>query len=138
VIKAGCTAGTFPFQAVARRAVQARFDGGLLAQFAMGFHDVRDPVRITHPVSTLVRERVYGLALGSEDLNDHDQLRPRGASRRARIGRTTARHGRVGWSPKPSSSRTARQAPPECVRPQRPLTCPDFFPAVLPFVRYSG
>ena len=89
-----CTAGTLQFQAVARRAVQARFDGGaltsdggavllrevdrvtgVLAQFAACFRDARDPARITHPVSTLVRQRVYGLALGYEDLNDHDQLR---------------------------------------------------------------
>jgi hypothetical protein len=89
-----CTAGTLQFQAVARRAVQARFDGGaltsdggavllrevdrvtgMLAQFAACFRDARDPARITHPVATLVRQRVYGLALGYEDLNDHDQLR---------------------------------------------------------------
>ena len=89
-----CTAGTLQFQAVARRAVQARFDGGaltsdggavllrevdrvtgILARFAACFRDARDPARITHPVSTLIRQRVYGLALGYEDLNDHDQLR---------------------------------------------------------------
>ena len=89
-----CTAGTLRFQAVARRAVQARFDGGaltsdggavllrevdrvtgLLSQFAACFRDARDPARITHAVGTLVRQRVYALALGYEDLNDHDQLR---------------------------------------------------------------
>jgi len=89
-----CTVGTLRFQAVARRAVQARFDGGaltsdggavllrevdrvtgLLSQFAACFRDARDPARITHPVAALVRQRVYGLALGYEDLNDHDQLR---------------------------------------------------------------
>jgi hypothetical protein len=89
-----CTAGTLQFQAVARRAVQARFDGGaltsdggavllrevdrvtgLLSQFAACFRDARDPARLTHPVAALVRQRVYGLALGYEDLNDHDQLR---------------------------------------------------------------
>jgi hypothetical protein len=47
----------------------------MLAQFAACFRDARDPARITHPVATLVRQRVYGLALGYEDLNDHDQLR---------------------------------------------------------------
>jgi hypothetical protein len=89
-----CTVGTLRFQAVARRAVQARFDGGaltsdggavllrevdrvtgLLSQFAACFRDARDPARLTHPVAALVRQRVYGLALGYEDLNDHDQLR---------------------------------------------------------------
>ena len=89
-----CTTGTLQFQAVARRAVQARFDGGaltsdggavllrevdratgILARFVACFRDARDPARITHPVATLVRQRVYGLALGYEDLNDHDQLR---------------------------------------------------------------
>jgi hypothetical protein len=86
--------GTLRFQAVARRAVQARFDGGamtsdggavllrevdrvtgLLSQLAACFRDARDPARRTHPVAALVRQRVYGLALGYEDLNDHDQLR---------------------------------------------------------------
>ena len=89
-----CTVETLEFQAVARRAVRARFDGGaltsdggavllrevdrvtgLLAQFAACFRDARDPARITHAVDALVRQRVYGLALGYEDLNDHEQLR---------------------------------------------------------------
>ena len=89
-----CTTETLQFQAVARRTVQARFDGGaltsdggavllrevdratgILGQFAACFRDHRDPTRITHAVSALVRQRVYGLALGYEDLNDHDQLR---------------------------------------------------------------
>lgn len=48
---------------------------GILTQFAACFRDARDPVRITHSVSALVRQRVYGLALDYEDLNDHDQLR---------------------------------------------------------------
>ena len=89
-----CTVETLEFQAVARRAVSARFDGGaltsdggavllrevdrvtgLLAQFAACFRDARDPARLTHSVAALVRQRVYALALGYEDLNDHDQLR---------------------------------------------------------------
>jgi hypothetical protein len=79
---------------VAGRAVVARFDGGtltsdggalllretdratgLLARFAACFTDHRDPARVTHAVEALVRQRVYGLALGYEDLNDHDALR---------------------------------------------------------------
>lgn len=89
-----CTGNALTFQAVAGREVVARFDGGaltsdggavllrevdratnLLGQFAACFTDHRDPTRIMHPVSQLVRQRVYGLALGYEDLNDHDALR---------------------------------------------------------------
>jgi hypothetical protein len=82
------------FQGVAGREVVARFDGGaltsdggavllrevdratgLLTQFTACFTDHRDPARVTHTVASLVRQRVYGLALGYEDLNDHDALR---------------------------------------------------------------
>ena len=89
-----CTTEALRFQAVGRRAVVARFDGGaltsdggavlvreveratgMLQQFAACFHDARDPARIRHSVARLVRQRVYGLALGYEDLNDHDALR---------------------------------------------------------------
>ena len=89
-----CTTGALPFQGVAGREVVARFDGGtltsdggavllrevdratkILGQFAGCFTDHRDPTRVTHPVAALVRQRVYGLALGYEDLNDHDALR---------------------------------------------------------------
>jgi hypothetical protein len=48
---------------------------GILAQFAACFTDHRDPELIEHSVGELVAQRVYGLALGYEDLNDHDQLR---------------------------------------------------------------
>jgi len=48
---------------------------GIIAQFAACFTDHRDPIRIEHPVKALVAQRVYALALGYEDLNDHDQLR---------------------------------------------------------------
>jgi Transposase DDE domain group 1 len=82
------------FQAAQGRDVVARFDGGTLtsdggavllreverstrivAQFAACFTERRDPARIEHPVASLVAQRVYGLALGYEDLNDHDALR---------------------------------------------------------------
>jgi hypothetical protein len=74
--------------------VQGRFDGGaittdagglllrevekrtgIIAQFAACFTDHRDRERIEHTVRELVAQRVYALALGYEDLNDHDQLR---------------------------------------------------------------
>ena len=48
---------------------------GIIAQFAACFRDRRKPERIEHRVEELVGQRVYGLALGYEDLNDHDELR---------------------------------------------------------------
>jgi len=75
-----------------RRTVVADFDGGtitteagglllhrteqktgILRQFAGCFRDYRDPARIEHSVAELMRQRVYGLALGYEDLNDQMQ-----------------------------------------------------------------
>ena len=89
-----CTTEALAFQAAAGRDVVARFDGGtltsdggalllretdratgLLVRFAACFTDHRDPARVTPAVEALVRQRVYGLALGYEDLNDHDALR---------------------------------------------------------------
>lgn len=89
-----CSQASFSFASESRREVVARFDGGaitseagslllhrteqqtgILRQFARCFRDYRDPNRIDHSVPELVRQRVYGLALGYEDLNDHDQLR---------------------------------------------------------------
>jgi len=89
-----CTPDALTFQDAAGRAVVARFDGGtltsdggavllreveqqtgILSQFAACFQDHRDPARITHAVAPMVRQRVYALALGYEDLNDHDALR---------------------------------------------------------------
>ena len=89
-----CNQTCFSFATESRQAVVARFDGGtitteagglllhkveqktgILRQFADCFRDYRDPVRTEHSVGELVRQRVYALALGYEDLNDHDQLR---------------------------------------------------------------
>ena len=89
-----CTNSTFHFQALGRRAVMAQFDGGTLTsdggalvlrewdarrhiikQFAACFTDHRQPDLIEHPLQDLIAQRVYGLALGYEDLNDHDLLR---------------------------------------------------------------
>jgi hypothetical protein len=47
----------------------------LLSRFSQCFLDGRNPLRIEHSVEQMVRQRVYGLALGYEDLNDHEQLR---------------------------------------------------------------
>lgn len=93
-MKTQCTPEFLPFQAPIRREVIAQFDGGaissdggglllgqverctgILRQFAACFTDHRDPELIEHGVEELIAQRVYGLALGYEDLNDHDQLR---------------------------------------------------------------
>lgn len=47
----------------------------LVDRFARCFTDGRDPSRVVHDVRTLVGQRVFGLCLGYEDLNDHDQIR---------------------------------------------------------------
>lgn len=48
---------------------------GLFARLAGCFQDGRDPLLIEHSLRTLLMQRVVGMALGYEDLNDHDQLR---------------------------------------------------------------
>jgi DDE family transposase len=89
-----CKAEPLAFQEVGRRAVVAQFTGGaltsdggavllreverttgILGGFAACFRDYRDPARVHHSVAALVRQRIYALALGYEDLNDHDRLR---------------------------------------------------------------
>lgn len=89
-----CTTPTATFPRCKGRQVIARFDGGdvtsdggilLLRQLdremgltravARRLSDDRDPQRCLHRTETLVRQRVFGLALGYEDLNDHQALR---------------------------------------------------------------
>jgi len=89
-----CNARQFEFEGVGRRSVVAAFDGGavssdagalllaqadraigLIGRFASCFKDGRDPELIEHSVKMLVGQRVLGIALGHEDLIDHDQLR---------------------------------------------------------------
>jgi len=89
-----CNAREFPFQALGRREVTGRFDGGAITSDAGGlllrevearsgiirrlaacFIDHRDPDLIEHSVCELLAQRIFGLALGYEDLNDHDTLR---------------------------------------------------------------
>ena len=89
-----CNQSTFEFAAHFSRQVVARFDGGtmttdggglllretdrrlnLLPRVAECFLDGRNPVLVEHSVEQLVSQRVYGLTLGYEDLNDHEQLR---------------------------------------------------------------
>jgi hypothetical protein len=48
---------------------------GLIRRFAGCFCDRRDPRYVEHQVETMVGQRIFGLVLGYEDLNDHDELR---------------------------------------------------------------
>jgi hypothetical protein len=89
-----CSADLFGFTPVEGREVVAAFDGGAITsdagglllkatdhvirmteRFAACFHDVRRQDLIEHEVVTLIGQRVVGIALGYEDLNDHDALR---------------------------------------------------------------
>ncbi len=48
---------------------------GLTKTLAQRLPDGRDPDKIEHSLESMLRQRIYGLALGYEDLNDHDFLR---------------------------------------------------------------
>jgi len=48
---------------------------GVLERFARCFQDHRDPDLIRHPVEQLLRQRIFGIVCGYEDLNDHEALR---------------------------------------------------------------
>jgi hypothetical protein len=89
-----CTEELFKYQAFDRRKIEASFSGGdvssdggimLLRQvdkrlglteaLSKAIKDPRNPEFIIHEQIDLVRQRVYGIGLGYEDLNDHDTLR---------------------------------------------------------------
>src|SRR6266581_3426740 len=90
-----CNQDRFGFASVhGRREIVAEFSGGtissdggglllqeadskmnLLARFGQCFVDLRNPDLIEHSVEQMIRQRIFALALGYEDLNDHDQLR---------------------------------------------------------------
>ena len=94
-MKTECIPEQMEFQQLGRRGVIGKFNGGRISSDAGGvllrevesrlhiverlagecFRDYRDPQRIEHTVGSLIRQRVYGIALGYEDLNDHDSLR---------------------------------------------------------------
>jgi hypothetical protein len=88
-----CTKRRMKIKRLRRRSVEADFDGGqmtsdagalllgkvderlnLLGRLASCFTDHRNPKFTEHSVPELVRQRVFALALGYEDLNDHDEL----------------------------------------------------------------
>lgn len=89
-----CTQSRLPFANHGSREVMAEFSGGtmtsdsgalllretdqrmkLLARFSQCFLDGRNPALVQHPVEQMLAQRIYSLALGYEDLNDHEQLR---------------------------------------------------------------
>src|SRR6202158_6270712 len=89
-----CNQSSFGFEACGSRQIVARFDGGtissdggafllrqtdkrlnLLPRLAECFLDGRNQDQVEHSVLEMLSQRVYGLALGYEDLNDHEQLR---------------------------------------------------------------
>ncbi len=89
-----CSLALFDFAPVEGRRVVAAFDGGaitsnagalllgatdrainLVVRFAAFFRHARMPERVEHDVATLVGRRVFGIALGHEDVADHDRLR---------------------------------------------------------------
>jgi hypothetical protein len=93
-VETKCSGGTLRFEGLSRREVVARFDGGsissdggglllreveartgILERFARCFRDHRHPAFVEHPLADLLAQRVYALALGYEDLVDHDELR---------------------------------------------------------------
>jgi len=93
-VQTECSADLFEFAPVEGRRVVAAFDGGaitsdagvlllgqsdrvirLTERFASCFTDTRVAELVEHSVGTLVMQRVFGIALGYEDLIDHDELR---------------------------------------------------------------
>ena len=93
-MKTECTAEQLEFHGLGRRVVVGEFDGGkissdtgglllreveqrthILKRLAACFMDYRDANQIEHSLESLIKQRVMGLTLGYEDLNDHDRLR---------------------------------------------------------------
>ena len=121
-----CNGWQMEFHGLGARRMVGRFDGGrissdggslllrevesrmhILKRLAGCFIDHRDPELIEHSVESLIKQRVYGMALGYEDLNDHDTLRhdallgllgekkdPSGAGRRREADRGKALAGK--------------------------------------------
>jgi hypothetical protein len=89
-----CNQSRFGFEALGSREIVAQFDGGtissdggalllrqtdkrlnLLPRLSECFLDSRKQEQVEHSISEMLAQRIYGLALGYEDLNDHEQLR---------------------------------------------------------------
>jgi hypothetical protein len=74
-VEAGFAAGQVSSDggALLLRAVELKIN--LLGRLAGCFHDRRMPLLVKHQLPQMLAQRIYGLALGYEDLNDHQQLR---------------------------------------------------------------
>jgi hypothetical protein len=89
-----CSQDSFDFGTVERRQVVGTFDGGeitsdagalllgqtdnaigLVSRLADCFQDARCPALVVHQLPAMLRQRIFGIALGYEDIVDHDQLR---------------------------------------------------------------
>ena len=89
-----CNQSSFGFEMSGRREIVARFDGGtissdggafllrqtdkllnLIPRLGKCFLDGRNQSLVEHSVTEMLSQRIYGLALGYEDVNDHEQLR---------------------------------------------------------------
>jgi hypothetical protein len=153
-MKTECSAGQLEFHGLGRRAVVGEFDGGkvssdssglllceveqrthILKRLAGCFTDHRDAKQVEHSLESLIKQRVMGLALGYEDLNDHDTLRhdpllallsdkqdlsgnhPRGAKQ---LSRHLVKNFGTFKSPKSTRKRDAYCRPTPCVRATSP------------------
>lgn len=89
-----CTLEQLEFHGLGKRDVIGKFDGGkissdggsvllrevekrahIVKRLADCFIDHRNPYLIEHTVESLIKQRTFAMALGYEDLNDHDELR---------------------------------------------------------------
>jgi Transposase DDE domain group 1 len=153
-----CSADLFGFVPVEGRAVVAAFDGGkmtsdagalllgatdrvirLVERFAGCFTDHRAAELVEHTVPSLVGQRVFGIALGYEDLIDHDQLRhdpvmavlgdklqAKRSDRAPLAGKSTLNRATPGWSrrSRPSSPKRPSRANRPASRPAASRTSP--------------
>ena len=93
-MQADCYGETLVFGDMGRRKVVGEFDGGhmssdggalllreaeqkldVMGRLAACFTDYRDPSRVEHSVQQILGQRIFGLCLGYEDLNDHNRVR---------------------------------------------------------------
>ena len=93
-MRTDCSQDSFDFGTVEGHRVVGAFDGGpdhlarrraaargsnrairLIERLAACFKDGRDPDALLHTVPALIGQRIFGIALGYEDINDHDHLR---------------------------------------------------------------
>ena len=151
-----CNQESFEFHPLNQRQVVGRFDGGaittdagglllrkvekrpgLVARLAGCFRDYRAAGQVEHTVRELVAQRVYGLALGYEDLNDHEELLrdpllavlaekadPMGESRARRRDRGKELAGKSTLNRLERNEPFGRRATEGCACPRLPQGCP--------------